>query len=66
MELLRADVATDDQQQAGAVSDAVLEALLDRAHLEQEAGAGLPYPASGVGYEVIAAQEGSGLLSGVQ
>lgn len=41
----------------------VLAKLLDRSHLEQHKPA--PYPAVGVGYEVVRA-EGSGLLSGVE
>ena len=67
LELLRADYKGDDVPQSGVVDDATLERLLDRAHLEQERGGGaLPYPASGVGYEVVQAVETSGLLSNVE
>ena len=66
VELLRSDYssAADGEPQSGVVDDATLARLLDRAHLLK--GAALPYPASGVGYEVVAAGDGGGLLSNVE
>lgn len=61
--LLRSD-KVDDVAQSGAVSDDVLTALLDRTHLAQ--GKAAPYPASGVGYEVVQSHDSAALLSGVQ
>ena len=42
----------------------MLEKLLDRSHLEKHIKA--PYPDVGVGYEMVQANDGSGLLSGVE
>ena len=42
----------------------MLEKLLDRTHLEKHTKA--PYPDVGVGYEMVQANDGSGLLSGVE
>jgi hypothetical protein len=64
LELLRADFTANDVPQSGVVDDAMLARLLDRTHLED--GRPLPYPASGVGYEVVQAQESTGLLSNVE
>ena len=67
LELLRSDVAQDGDQQSGAVDDAMLDKLLDRSHLElDKKNAPYPYAATGKGYEVVAAADGGGLLSGVQ
>lgn len=66
LELLRADYSGDDVPQSGVVSDATLERLLNRSHLELNQSGVLPYPASGVGYEVVVAQDSSGLLSNVE
>lgn len=42
----------------------MLDQLMSRRHLEGNGP--LPYAASGVGYEVVAAQDSSTLLSGVE
>lgn len=42
----------------------MMEKLLDRTHLEKHTKA--PYPDMGVGYEMVQANDGSGLLSGVE
>ncbi len=47
------------------VDDAMLDRLLDRTHLLADESP-LPYPASGVGYEVVVAQDSSTLLRGVE
>jgi hypothetical protein len=54
----------NDVPQSGVVDDATLARLLDRTHLAQNKA--LPYPATGVGYEVVQATESSGLLSNVE
>ena len=64
LDLLKSDFTGDDVPQSGVVDDAMLEKLLDRTHLAQQKS--LPYPASGVGYEVVQASESSGLLSNVE
>ena len=64
LELLKADFSGDSVPQSGVVDDATLERLLDRTHLAQ--GKPLPYPATSVGYEVVTACEGTGLLSNVE
>ncbi|KAI8463605.1 MAG: P-loop containing nucleoside triphosphate hydrolase protein [Monoraphidium minutum] len=64
LELLNPDTGADDVPQSGAVDEPTLAALLDRTHLAECKP--LPYPASGVGYEVVAAAENSGLLSNVE
>ena len=42
----------------------MMEKHLDRTHLEKHTKA--PYPYVGVGYEMVQANDGSGLLSGVE
>lgn len=42
----------------------MMEKLLDRTHLEKHIKA--PYPDMGIGYEMVQANDGSGLLSGVE
>jgi len=64
LELLRSDVTNDDVPQSDVVDEACLARLLDRTHLSQ--GTPLPYPPSGVGYEVVQACESTGLLSNVE
>ncbi|GBF95152.1 ATP-dependent DNA helicase [Raphidocelis subcapitata] len=64
LELLRADFADNDVPQSAVVDEATLSKLLDRTHLAE--GRQLPYPPSGVGYEVVQASESSGLLSNVE
>lgn len=66
LDLLRADYSGGDVPQSGAVDDATLERLLDRSHLELGCSGALPYAPSGVGYEVVVAQDSSGLLSNVE
>ncbi|CAL5223570.1 g6105 [Coccomyxa viridis] len=53
-----------DVAQSGVISEEMLEKLLDRTHLEKHIKA--PYPDVGVGYEMVQANDGSGLLSGVE
>ena len=55
-------VSLQSHAQNATVSDEMLEKLLDRTHLAAKAAP--PYPASGPGYELVAAQAG-GLLSSV-
>lgn len=64
LELLRSDVTGDDVPQSGVVDEDMLSKLLDRSHLAESKP--LPYPASGVGYEVVQACESTGLLSNVE
>lgn len=66
IELLRADYdSVGGVSQSGEVSDAMLDRILDRTHVE--ANAELPYPAEGMGYSVVsqAASGSTGILSGV-
>lgn len=42
----------------------MLDQLLDRTHMEKHVKA--PYADAGVGYEMVQANDGSGLLSGVE
>lgn len=65
LELLHGDGGTDDVAQSGVVDDTTLDKLLDRSHL-LGAGAPLPFAQRGVGYEVVVAEGGGGLLSGVE
>lgn len=44
----------------------MLERILDRSHLASGTGGERPYPESGLGYEVVAQIDGSGLLKGVE
>lgn len=63
-QMLRSDYAMDDTPQSGAAGDAALDALLDRTHLLAPAeGAVLPFPAQGVGYEVVDQMDATGLES---
>lgn len=63
LELLRSDFAMDDIPQSGVVPPAMMLKLLDRTHLAEDKP--LPFPPSGVGYEVVAAQDTS-LLTTVE
>eukprot|EP00877_Chromochloris_zofingiensis_P014670 jgi/Chrzof1/9457/Cz04g03240.t1 len=65
VELLRSDIGMNDVPQSGAITDDMLETIMDRTHLLQE-GQPLPYPPSGVGYEVVHQADSSTLLSGVE
>lgn len=63
-QMLRQDYAMDDVPQSGAVTEATLDALLDRTHLLAPAAeASLPFPAQGVGYEVVQQMDANGLES---
>lgn len=64
LDLLKADFVGDDVPQSDAVDEATLTKLLDRTHLAENKP--LPYPATGVGYEVVQASESTGLLSNVE
>jgi len=59
--MLRSEYSMDDVPQGGAVADADLGALLDRAHLLGPATDPLPFAARGVGYEVVAQADATGL-----
>jgi len=64
LELLRSDQgALGGVAQSGVADEKMLESILDRTHITE--GKECPYPAEGVGYSVVAAVSGSGLLSGV-
>lgn len=64
MDLLKADNSGDDTPQSGEADEQMLNRILDRNHLA--ANKERPYPESGVGYEVVAQIDGSGLLKGVE
>lgn len=64
MDLLKADVRLDDVPQSGEADEETLSRILDRTHLA--ANKERPYPETGVGYEVVAQIDGSGLLKGVE
>ena len=63
--LLKADASLEDLPQSAAVSEEDLDRILDRRHMEI-AGAKPRYEEKGVGWEVVAQLDGSGLLSSVQ
>ncbi|PRW20842.1 ATP-dependent DNA helicase DDM1 isoform X1 [Chlorella sorokiniana] len=63
LDLLKADISLNDVPQSGEPDQATLDRILDRGHLA--ANKERPYPESGVGYEVVAQIDGSGLLKGV-
>lgn len=66
MDVLSCKVTLDDIPQSGKVSDADLELLFDRRHLELHADpASVPYPPTGVGYEVIQGADDATLLASV-
>ena len=65
LELLKADASLEDLPQSAAVSEKDLDAILDRKHMEV-AGGKPKYEEKGVGWEVVAQLDGSGLLSSVQ
>ena len=65
LELLKADASLEDLPQSAAVSEEDLDRILDRRHMEI-AGAKPRYEEKGVGWEVVAQLDGSGLLSSVQ
>ncbi|KAL4451633.1 hypothetical protein ABPG75_007295 [Micractinium tetrahymenae] len=64
MDLLKADVRLDDVPQSGEVDEQTLDRIMDRTHLA--ANKERPYSETGVGYEVVAQIDGSGLLKGVE
>jgi ATP-dependent DNA helicase len=67
--MLRQEYSMDDVPQSAAVGEKELDALLDRSHLLLPAvqadgsEAALPFPAQGVGYEVVAQMDATGLES---
>lgn len=65
LELLKSDASLEDLPQSNAVSDEDLDRILDRRHMEI-AGGKPRYEEKGVGWEVVAQLDGSGLLSSVQ
>ena len=60
-EMLRSEYSMDDEPQSGAAADGALDALLDRAHLLGPADGPLPFASKGVGYEVVAQADATGL-----
>lgn len=65
LELLKSDASLEDLPQSAAVSEEDLDRILDRRHMEI-AGGKPRYEEKGVGWEVVAQLDGSGLLSSVQ
>ena len=65
LELLKSDASLEDLPQSAAVSEEDLDRILDRRHMEIAGGKPL-YAEKGVGWEVVAQLDGSGLLSSVQ